>query len=167
MRVFVGVAVPVLAAIVQVTVVRFVAVGEVRPDVLTIVVVSWSLAAGAAGGIWWAFGGGLAADLLGSSAFGATTVSLLPIALVFGLRDRSAHEPGAVAGAALVGLAALAHHLAQALVLLVVGTPLPPFTLLAGSAVGVGIYSGVLALIAYPALRALHRRTTRAPAFDW
>ncbi len=167
MRVFLGIAIPILTAIVQVTLVRFVAVGEVRPDLLALVVVSWTISAGSAEGIWWAFSGGIIADLLGSSAFGATTVSLLPIALVFGLRDRSEADPPLPAGAALVSLGALAHHLAQAVVLILVGVPLPPIGLLAGSALGVGLYTGVLALVAYPLLRVVHRRTTREPAFEW
>ncbi len=167
MRVFLGIAIPVLAAIVQVTLVRFVAVGELRPDLLALAVVSWSITAGAAEGIWWAFSGGIAADLLGAAAFGATTVSLLPVALALGLRDRSAGEPPLAAGAALVGVGALAHHLAQAVVLVLVGTPLPPIALLAGSGVGVALYTGLLALVAYPLLRVVHRRTTREPAFDW
>ena len=167
MRVFLGLAVPVLAAIIQVTVVRFVAVGEVRPDVLVLAVISWSLAAGAAEGIWWAFIAGIAADLLGSAAFGATTVSLLPVALFFGLRGRSAGEPPLAAAAALVGLGALAHQAVQAIVLLLVGTPLPPLTLVLGSAAGVALYTGLLGLVVYPAVRVLHRRTTREPAFEW
>lgn len=167
MRVVVGIGVPVLSAIAQVSVVRFLSLGDVRPDLLALAVVSWSLAAGAAEAVWWAFSGGLVADLLGSAAFGATTVSLLPIALVFGLRDRSAGDPGIVFGAALVGLGALAHQTVQALVLLAVGTPLPPLEVLAGSAVGAGLYTAALALVAYPLLRVVHRRTTREPAFDW
>lgn len=167
MRVVLGIVTPVLAAVLQVTLVRFLRVGDIGPDVLALVVVSWSLAAGAASAIWWAFSAGIVADLLGSGAFGATTVSLLPLALAFGLRDRSTGELTPLAVAALVGLGGLAHHLLQAVVLLLVGVVLPPLPVLAGSAVGVGIYTGLLALIAYPLLRVAYRRTTREPAFDW
>lgn len=167
MRPALGVVLPLLAAVVQVTVVRFLAVGEIRPDLLALVVVCWTLAAGAGEGIWWAFLAGLAADLLGSAVFGATTVSLLPTALLFGLRDRSAPDPGVLLAAALVGLAALVHQLLQGLVLALVGASLPSLGVLAATAVGAAIYTGVLALGAYPGLRVLHRRTTREPAFDW
>ena len=110
---------------------------------------------------------GIAADLLGSAAFGATTVSLLPVALGFGLRDRTAGDPTLVTGAIFVGAGALAHHLAQALVLVLVGAALPPLGILLAGAVGSAIYTGTLALAAYPLLRMLHRRTAREPAFDW
>lgn len=167
MKLVLGVAAPLLAAIFQVTVVRYIAVGEVRPDLLALVVVSWTLAAGAAEGIWWAFIAGLAADLLGSAAFGATTVSLLPVALVLGLRGRSDQDTGVLTAAALVGLGALAHQILQAVVLFVVGASLPSLGPLLGTAGGAALYTGILAVVAYPLLRVLHRRTTREPAFDW
>ena len=167
MRLALGLAVSVAAALGQVTLVRFIAVGEVRPDLLVLVAVSWSLVAGAAGGIWWAFSAGLAADLLGSSAFGATTVSLLPVAFAFGLRGRLSGPPGVVLGAALVGLAAVAHLLLHALVLLLAAQGLPDLPSLLGAALGAGAYTGALALVMYPLLRVLHRRTTKRPALEW
>ena len=147
--------------------VRFIAVGEARPDLLALVVVSWSVIAGAAQGMSWAFAGGIVADLLGSAAFGATTVSLLPIGLGFGLRDRTTGDLTLVAGAVLVGAGAVAHHLAHAIVLVLVGASLPPLGILFAGAIGTGIYTGALAAAAYPLLRLLHRRTAREPAFDW
>lgn len=167
MKFVLGGGVPLLAALIQVTVVRFVAFGEVRPDLLALVVVSWTLAAGAAEGIWWAFVAGIAADLLGSAAFGATTVSLLPVALVLGLRSRSEHDLGLLTASALVGLGALAHQLLHAVVLFIVGASLPPFGVLVATSFGAALYTGVLAVAAFPILRVLHRRTTREPAFDW
>jgi rod shape-determining protein MreD len=167
MRTAAAVAIPLLCALLQVSVVRYLSIGEAGPDLLALVVVSWSLIGGAAQGVWWAFAGGIAADLLGSAAFGATTVSLLPVALGFGLRDRTAGEPTLIAGAVLVGAGALAHHLAQALVLVLVGASLPPLGILLAGGVGTGLYTGTLALAVYPLLRMLHRRTAREPAFDW
>lgn len=167
MRGAAALAIPVLCAVLQVTIVRFVSVGEAHPDLLALVVVSWSLIAGAAQGMTWAFAGGLTADLLGSAAFGATTVSLLPIGLGFGVRDRTGGDPTIVAGAFLVGAGAVAHQLTQAVVLVLVGASLPPLGILLAGGVGTGIYTGTLALVGYPLLRLLHRRTAREPAFDW
>ena len=160
-------AIPLLAAVLQVTVVRFVALGEARPDLLALVAVSWSLVAGAMPGVTWAFAAGMAADLLGSAAFGAATVSLLPIAFGFGLRDRTAGDPTLVASALLVGAAALTHQLAHAVVLVLVGASLPSLGALVGGSVASGVYTGALAVLTYPLLRLLHRRTAREPAFDW
>ena len=167
MRTAAAVAIPLLCAVLQVSILRYLSIGDAAPDLLALVVVSWSLISGAAQGVWWAFAGGIAADLLGSAAFGATTVSLLPVALGFGLRDRTAGDPTLVTGAIFVGAGALAHHLAQALVLVLVGAALPPLGILLAGAVGSAIYTGTLAVAAYPLLRMLHRRTAREPAFDW
>ena len=102
--------IPLLCAVLQVTVVRLVSIGEAHPDLLAPVVVSWSLIAGAA---------------------------------------------------------ALAHELLRAIVLAIVGVSLPPLGVLLAGGVGTAVYTGSLALLAYPLLRLLHRRTAREPAFDW
>jgi rod shape-determining protein MreD len=167
MRGAAALAVPIACAVLQVAVLRFIAIGEARPDLLTLVVVSWSLIGGAVQGMGWAFAGGIVADLLGSAAFGATTVSLIPIAFGFGLRDRTGGEPTLVAAAVLVGAAALAQHLLHAVVLAVVGVSLPSLGLLLAGGLGAGVYTALLALAGYPLLRMLHRRTVREPAFDW
>lgn len=165
MRIVLALAIPILAATLQVTVVRFVRLGDVGPDLLGLVVVCWSLAVGAGEGIWWAFTGGIAADLLGSGAFGATTVSLLPIGFAFGLRERA--DVGVLSAAALVAAGTFAHQVLLALVLLVVGTPLPSLGPILGTAAGSAAYTGGLGLVVYPLLRVLHRRTAREVAFDW
>ena len=167
MRIGVSLGIPIAAAILQVTVARLVLVGEVSPDVIALVAVAWALIAGAQEGLWWAFVAGITADLLGSGAFGATTVALLPVTLLFGLRDRSGAELPLLPAAAVIALGAAAHQVLLAVVLLVVGRPLPVFGLVLGLALGAGVYTGTLALVLYPLLRLLHRRTAREPAFDW
>src|SRR5919198_4081624 len=151
--------IPLLCAVLQVTLASVVAVGEAHPDFLALVVVGWSVIAGAVQGMRWAFVGGMVADLLGSAAFGATTVSLLPISFGFGLRDRTAREPALAAGAALVAAGALAHYLAHAIVLVLAGASLPPAPALVAGAFGSSLYTGAFALLGYPVLRLLHRRT--------
>jgi rod shape-determining protein MreD len=162
-----GLLIPALCAVLQVTVVRFLALGEARPDVLAVAVVGWSIFAGPAPGMAWAFVGGLTADLLGSAAFGATAVSLLPVGFGFGLRDRTTGEPTLLAAALLVGAGALAHQLLHAVVLALVGSSLPPLGLLLAGALGTAVYTAVVGAAAYPLLRMVHRRTVREPAFDW
>lgn len=159
--------VPILAAVVQASVGEHLAIDLIRPDLLVLVVVSWSLLAGASESIWWAFVGGLAADLLSGSAFGVITVSILPVAVVFGLGDRSSFQPTVLRGAGLIALAALLHELLYALAVLLVGRALPDGLTLLGVGLGAAAYTGVVALAVFPPMRALHRRTMRRPAFDW
>lgn len=168
MRVVLGIALPVLGAIADAGLGSYLSIGEVRPDVLALVVVSWSLAAGAAEGLWWAFAGGLAADVLtpSPSAFGTLTASLLPVALVFGAGRSRGRDPRLPTALALLAGAAALHQALYALLLLVLGRPLPEPAVIALISIGAGLYTGALGAVAYPLLRALHRRTARGPAFD-
>jgi rod shape-determining protein MreD len=165
-RIAIAIVIPVLAAALQAALAARLAIGEARPDLLALVVVSWSLSAGASEAIWWAFVGGLAADLWGGGPFGAYTVSLLPIGAVFGIGE-GVGKRGIPAAAALVGAGAVAHQVLYALTLALAGRPLPEVAPLAGATVGSGIYTGALALVLYPLLRLLDRRTAKRPAFDW
>lgn len=161
-----AVVVPGFAAIVQSSLAGQLALGEARPDLLALIVVAWSVIAGAEA-MWWAFAGGLAGDLLGAGVFGALTVSLLPVAALFALRRPEAGPPGLFAGSALVALGALVHQVLYATVVVLAGRPLPELPALAGAVTAGAIYTGILALAVYPILRLLHRRTTRQPAFEW
>lgn len=166
MRVALAIAAPLLTAVAQASLVGYATIGEARPDLVALVVVSWSLAAGAAEGIWWAFTGGLTADLVGGGPFGAVTLSLLPVAAVFGLRGERDREPRVVAAVGLLGLAAAVHQALLGAVILLAGRPLPELTTLAAVVVGAAAYTGALAIVVYPLVRALHRRTAPRPAFD-
>jgi len=102
-RVALAIVVPLVAALLQGSVVPFIAVGGARPNLVVLVAASWSVAAGAREGLWWAFVGGLAADLLSGGPLGAQALAaLLPVTLV-GLSDPSLRARSAPTGAVLVG----------------------------------------------------------------
>lgn len=131
-----------------------------------LVAASWSVAAGAREGLWWAFVGGLAVDVLSAGPLGALTVATLPGALLVGLGERSAAKPiPVVTGVVAVGLAAV---LTQALYLGILdflGHPLGAPTVTLAQTVGVGIYTGALALLAYPLARVGRRLTEQESPF--
>src|SRR2546428_10749467 len=107
MRVLLGILVPLAAALLQGTVAPLIAVGGARPSLPILVAASWSVAAGAREGVWWAFLGGLVSDLISGGPLGAFALASLPPVAAVGLHEagRSRATP-AVAGAVLVGLAA-------------------------------------------------------------
>jgi rod shape-determining protein MreD len=156
-----AVVVPLAAALLQGSVVPFVAVAGARPNLVLLVAASWAVAAGAREAVWWAFLGGLAADLLSGGPLGATALAaLLPVAAV-GLQDDPLRPRSIVSGAILVGVASLAGAVLYVLTIAVAGTAVGEPPLLLASAISTGIYNGVLALVAYPLARLVRRSTEK------
>lgn len=160
MRFLLGVLIPVAAALLQGTVAPLIAVGGARPSLPILVAASWSVAAGAREGVWWAFLGGIVSDLISAGPLGAFALASLPPVAVVGLREAGSSRPTPiVVGAVLVGLAALAAGLIYLGILVVTGEGVSSLPLAAGSAVASAIYTGVLALAIYPVARLLRRAT--------
>jgi len=165
-RVVLALAVPVAAAVIQGAVPGAITVGGALPNVPILVAASWSVAAGAREGLWWAFVGGLASDVLSAGPLGAFTAASLPAVLVVGLGERSPAKPVPVlTGALAVGLAALLAQLLYVGILAFLGHPLAGGGAAVAQTAGVGIYTGALALVAYPLARAGRRLTEKESPF--
>jgi rod shape-determining protein MreD len=164
-RVALAIVVPLVAALLQGSVAPFIVIGGARPNLVVLVAACWSAAAGAREGVWWAFVGGLAADLLSGGPVGAQALAaLLPVAAV-GLSDTSLRARSALTGAALVGAATLAAGLSYLAILAVVGAvtgDIPPLLAAVG---GSAIYNGVLAIATFPLLQGLRRTTEKQASF--
>ncbi|MGH2378195.1 MAG: rod shape-determining protein MreD [Candidatus Limnocylindria bacterium] len=166
MRIALAIAVPVLAALLQGAVGPLAVVGGAFPNVPILVAASWSVAAGAREGLWWAFIAGLATDLLSGGPLGAFTVASLPGVLLVGLGERPAAKPISLpAGAVAVGIAALITQLIYVGILAFLGQPLPDAAALAAATGGVGIYTGALAAVVYPLARVGRRLTEQESPF--
>lgn len=166
MRVALAVAVPVIASLLQAAVGPLAVVGGAFPNMPILVAASWSVAAGAREGLWWAFIAGLTTDLLSGGPLGAFTVASLPGVLLVGLGERSQAKPiSVVAGAVAVGIAALITQLIYVGILAFLGQPLPAAAALAAQTVGVGIYTGALASVVYPLARVGRRLTEQESPF--
>lgn len=166
MRIALAIAVPTVAALLQGAVGPLAVVGGAFPNMPILVAASWSVAAGAREGLWWAFIAGLATDLLSGGPLGAFTVASLPGVLLVGLGERSQAKPiPLVAGAVAVGIAALITQLIYVGILAFLGQPLPGVAALAAQTVGVGIYTGALASVVYPLARVGRRLTEQESPF--
>lgn len=166
MRVALAVVVPLIAALLQGAVTGSISVAGAFPSLPVLAAASWSVAAGAREGLWWAFVGGLATDVLSAGPLGAFTVALLPPALVVGLGERSPARPIPVlAGVGAVGLAALFTQGLYLGILAFLGHPLGRPEAALAETVGVGIYTGALALLAYPLARIGRRVTEQESPF--
>lgn len=156
MRVALAIVVPLAAALLQGSVVPFTTVAGARPNLVVLVAASWAVVAGPRQAIWWAFIGGLAADLLSGGPVGALALaSLLPIAAIgVSQSSRPRSIPTAVAS---VGLASAFAGALYAVILAVVGVQLPELPALLASVVASAAYNAVLAIATYPLLRMLGR----------
>ncbi len=169
MRVALAIVIPLAAALLQSTVAPLVAIGGARPNLLVLVAGCWSVAAGAGEAVWWAFLGGLTADLLSGGPLGALAAASLPPVAAIGLGvGRSQGRPTPLLGAAgLVALATLATALAYVAILAVTGAALPPLGSLAADSLAGAVYTGALACAAYPLARAVRRATEKQASLGW
>jgi rod shape-determining protein MreD len=167
MRIALALVVPLAAALLQGAVVSLVAIGGAYPNLPVLVAASWAVAAGAGQALWWAFLGGLAMDVLSGGPLGAFTVALLPGVLIAGLGERSPARPiPVVGGAVIVGVAALLTQVLYLGIVAFLGHPLAPPPVALAQTVGVGIYTGALALGIYPLARLGRRLSEKESPFQ-
>ena len=77
MSIAIGVPLLAMVAIFQSSVLPHMSIGGIRPDLMIVFVISWSLLRGVEAGLMWAFIGGIFIDLLSNAPFGLATISLL------------------------------------------------------------------------------------------
>ena len=165
MRFLLGVLIPLTAALLQGTVAPLIAVGGARPSLPILVAASWSIAAGAREGVWWAFLSGIASDLISGGPLGAFALASLPPVAAVGLREAGPSRPTPMlVGAVLVGLAALAAGLLYIGILALTGQAVSSLPLAAGTTVASAVYTGLLAIAIYPIARLLRRVTEKQGA---
>lgn len=160
MRVALAIAVPLGAALLQASLVPFISIGDVRPNLPLLVAASWAVAAGAAEACWWAFVGGIAADLLSGGPLGALAASSLPAVAGAGVGERPLARPIPIlAGVAIVTIAAIVAGLLYTAVIALTGQPISePIYVMAATLAG-ALYTGALAVVVYPLARRLRRVT--------
>ncbi|TME28702.1 MAG: rod shape-determining protein MreD [Chloroflexi bacterium] len=160
-----GLLIPLAAALLQGTVAPLIALGDARPVLPLLVAGCWAIAAGAREAIWWAFLGGLVADLLSGGPLGAFALASLPPVAAIGVQDRGlGRTTPVVAAALLVAAATLVALLTYLGILVLTQPPVISLPLAAGTALASAIYTGVLAVPIYPVARLLRRVTERQGA---
>jgi rod shape-determining protein MreD len=165
-RVALALVIPLAAALLQTTVVPFISVAGARPNLPFLVAGSWSLAAGAGEAVWWAFIGGISADLLSGGPLGAFAVASLPPVALIGLGERPAPRPlPVVIGASFLTAAAFVAGLLYVIALSLSGTPVPDVPGLAIQIGGGAILTGALGIATYPIARWLSRSTEKQASF--
>lgn len=134
-------------------------VSGVMPDLMLLVVVSWSLLRGTREGLLWALGGGLLLDLMSGGPFGAATISLALSSVMIGLGELNFVRESLWLPLVAVVLATTVYDVAYWVILQATGRSLHTvYTLL--QVMGPGMVGNALAMYpTYWATRWLSRRT--------
>ncbi|MCK4449775.1 MAG: rod shape-determining protein MreD, partial [Anaerolineae bacterium] len=89
MNIYVTILLLIAIVIIQTTAMPHLTVMGVKPDLMLLMVISWSLLRGAQEGAIWALVGGIGLDLVSGAPFGTSTVALVALSLVAGLGELS------------------------------------------------------------------------------
>lgn len=166
MRVALAIVVPLVAALLQGSVVPFIVIAGARPNLVVLAAATWAVVAGPREAIWWAFLGGLAMDLLSGGPVGALALAaLIPVAAI-GLTEMPGRPRSIATAVVLIGVASGAASLLYAIVLALAGIQLPEIPALLATSVAGAIYNAALAIATYPLLRMLRRGTEKQASFS-
>ncbi len=110
-------------ALLQSTLAPYLAVGRVKPDLMLVVVVTWSVLRGAGEGVLWGFIGGLLLDLLSGGPFGVSIVSLMLASYLTGVGEINLFRTNILLPVVTVILATAVYYLVSFLLLQTLGRP--------------------------------------------
>lgn len=131
----------------------------VKPDLLLLVVISWSLLRGAKEGMIWALVGGIGLDLFSGAPFGTSTVALVALSLLAGLGELSVFRTHIALPLIATLIAALAYNSFFLLLLYARGCSIAWTDSLIKVVLPSTLLNVLLAPFIYKALCWLHRRT--------
>jgi len=154
------------AALIELTVVPYLRVGDAYPHLVLVLGVIWTVASGLEGGLVWAFVGGLVLDVLAQRPLGSTAFALLVAVGGAAVITRLLSRVRPLVPILAVAVLSLVYSMTLFVLLGALRTPVPDVdpitTLLPGAA-----YDTVLAVLAGPLVVAIHDRLTEAERVDW
>lgn len=157
MKTLIWFAVVIVALIIQSTVLPIISFHGVCPDLLLVIVVSYSLLSGGEKGLGIGFFAGLLQDLALGNIFGINTLAKMAIGYVFGLAERKVFKENVLLPVVATAVATLIHSLALFMVLFLLGYKVD---LLAAMVNVIGPLVGYNILIAIPIHHLVYRVTT-------
>lgn len=146
------------AALLQVAIAPYIAVGGVVPNFLLLVVVTLALVEGPRAGATAGFAAGLAFDLIGSGPIGPMALVLTLVGHVIGSLQANMFAEGWLLPMTVVFAGSLVGEVSYGLVLMLLGSGAPFWATLGHVMLPGAVYNGALALLIYPWLARLLRR---------
>jgi rod shape-determining protein MreD len=148
-------------ALCQSSVAPYFAVQNVKPDLMLVTVVSWTLFRGLPEGLLWAFIGGICLDLLSGGPLGAGVGCLLVISLLTSLGGSSMFRTHIALPLVSIVLATLLYYLLYMSLLQLLTYPVSWLPALVRTVPSAMFVNALAMLALYPLLRWLHRVTGR------
>jgi rod shape-determining protein MreD len=133
----------------------------VKPDLMLLMVISWSLLRGAQEGVIWALIGGMGLDLLSGAPFGTSTVALVALSLLAGVGELSVFRTHITLPLIATLIATLAYDLFFLLLLHMQGYSIAWADSLTKVVLPSTLFNVLLSPFVYKALYWLDRKTGR------
>jgi rod shape-determining protein MreD len=148
-----------ILALLQSTILPYLKVLGVQPDLVLLVVVSWSLLSGAEEGMLWALIGGLALDILSSARLGTHTLPLLLISFLAGLWHRGIVRLDVLVPFLAIPVATIVYQSAMVALLKLMGWPGTWGASFRHAIVPTTLLNTLLMPVVYVLMRRIHHRT--------
>jgi len=133
----------------------------VEPELMLMVVVSWSLLRGTGEGMVWALIGGVCLDLLSGAPFGMMTVALLVVSFLSGLGERSVFRTHILLPVVMALVTTLLYDLIVLLILALTGRPVAWTDSVVHVVLPSTLINTLLIPLVFWPLQWLHRKTGR------
>lgn len=150
-----------LIAVVQMSVVSRVALGNAAPQLVLLSVVAWSLLRGPTEGMFWGFAGGLLYDFASGGPLGVSAFSMLTVAAVAGMLGGWIFGSNPLLPILAVCLATMVYFIIDGFLLATLHYPTDWRAVMGEAAIPTAIANGVLALAVYPLFGFVASRTNR------
>ncbi len=148
-------------AVLQTTAMPLFSLWGVRPELLLLVIASWSVLAGMDSGLVWALGGGLMLDALSGGPFGAATIALTIASVIVSLAEVNLQRDSIWLPLITGLLATVLYQGMYLLALRVLGRPTPLIPGLVHVVLPSLVVNGLAAYPVFGATRWLHQRVVR------
>lgn len=129
------------------------------PDLVFLVVLSWSVGSEFPESLTWAFVGGIIQDLLSAAPLGASALGLIVVVFAVHLLNRGMYRIGFLLLAMLVVAGSLFKETLFALVMAIIGFPNDYQALFSYVVIPTAIYNLAVFAPVYIVIRQIHRRT--------
>jgi rod shape-determining protein MreD len=146
-------------ALIQSTVMPHLTLWGVKPDLMLLVIISWSLLRGAREGVIWGFIGGLCLDLFSGAPFGLSALALLIVSFFSGLGEATVFRTHVILPLATVFFSSLIYDFIFLLVLKTLGWPVVWLDSFVRLVLPASLLNVLLIPPVYLAMRWLHRKT--------